>query len=105
MRPKNTYLSQELALIVSNASKNGISEDKNISTLQYLTGSVKDINKCICKHKIPEALKFKNTLGYSFVSSSTMKHEQKKNYDIAQFLQFLDPETELASSSDETTEF
>lgn len=65
---------------MSNASKNGISEEKNIRTVQNIPSSVKDVNKCICKHEISEALKFKNTFRWlQLCFSMIMKHRQSKN--------------------------
>lgn len=94
---------------MSNASKNGISEEKNIRTVQNIPSSVKDVNKCICKHEISEALKFKNTFRWlQLCFSMIMKHRQSKivvQQGITQFLQFLESETGLAFSSDATLEF
>lgn len=56
----STYLSQELPLNTSNASKNGTSEKKSNRTVQNIPNSVKDVNNCIFKYEISEGLKFKN---------------------------------------------
>lgn len=56
----STYLNQELPLNMSNASKNGISGEKSIRTVQNIPSSVKDINEYIYKYEISEDLKFKN---------------------------------------------
>ena len=94
---------------MSNASKNGIAEEKNIRTVQNTPSSVKDVNKCICKHKISEALEFKNTFRWLQLCFSTiMKHTQSKivvQKGKTQFLLLPEPETRLALSSDATLEF
>lgn len=94
---------------MSNASKNGNSEEKNIRTVQNISSSVKDVSKCIRKHEISEALKFKSTFRWlQLYFSMIMKHKESKivvQQGITQFLQFLEPKTGLAFSSDAMLEF
>lgn len=110
MRPNpwglsGTDLSQELPLNMSNASKNGISEEKSIRTVQNIPSSVKDVNKCIYKYEISEALTFKNRFTCVVYDYETQRKQNCSSARLTQFLLFLEPEIGLTFSTGAALEF